>query len=72
MMSSLLENSIVLCDHTQKHEINEIAHIVLCADKNVIQSLGITIYSVAKHITIPCMFHIFLMAKCLKKIKFVY
>lgn len=59
MMSSLLENSIVLCDHTQKHEINEIAHIVLCADKNVIQSLGITIYSVAKHITIPSMFHIF-------------
>ncbi len=55
----LVKRSIELWPCKKEYNINDIAHIVLCADKNVIRSLGVTIYSVAKYITIPCMFHIF-------------
>lgn len=34
-------------------------HIALCADRNVIRPLGVTIFSILKNIKQPCMFHIF-------------
>lgn len=34
-------------------------HIALCADKNVIRSLGVTIFSILKNIKQTCTFHIF-------------
>lgn len=40
--------------------INDMAHIALCADKNVIYSLGVAVYSLAKHLAMPGMFHLFI------------